>query len=469
MAELDDDIFRLYLSRNIVDHQFPPLGTRGASSSSAHYDKERQGATFTESVFLPVTPLPLKKTPSTLWLEANENSDAMNWGSEKSIQTLVVMALKDVLRATGLAALSLQEDLTMFAVNSKQEKSDIYLVKQKTKTVGVIEVKKPTKGILDKPQVNSQIYDYMMALRSFSGLQHVFGIVTTYEQWRICWLTDTESAAKSTILPPPIPREFQLWPFLPGTPTWLATSELPVQRTVESPVQSARTFCATKPYPYNDPTLVHLLASVFRKMERSPVRIPSSFSDLLIGTGLMAKEDMFVWAKKSISEVVFGVELEKKDKEFWLLADLHGGADGNVWLASTKEGKGCVIKFSTRIGAEATRSCMQEALIWTEVWGRKAFAMKLGGYDAVAMPYVTPCVGTGGEFTPTPAVVLATKEAIAKFAENGKRHDDLKWSHVGKYFTPSGIEKVVLFDLAQVSENVGTEEAKRSMEESLGL
>jgi hypothetical protein len=32
-----------------------------------------------------------------------------------------------------------------------------------------------------------------MRLRSFYGLQAIFGIITTYAEWRICWLETTAS------------------------------------------------------------------------------------------------------------------------------------------------------------------------------------------------------------------------------------------------------------------------------------
>jgi len=66
--------------------------------------------------------------------------------------------------------------------------------------VGVCEVKKPGRTIINSPVVHGQIYDYMLRLRSFHGLKHVFGIVSTYEQWRLYWLDDCCSAATATDL-----------------------------------------------------------------------------------------------------------------------------------------------------------------------------------------------------------------------------------------------------------------------------
>ncbi len=47
----------------------------------------------------------------------------------------------------------------------------------------------------------------------------------------------------------------------------------------------------------------------------------------------------------------------------FLLADLGGGGDGRVWLACTRSGKVCVLKFSTN-GYQQLR---KEKQIWKEV------------------------------------------------------------------------------------------------------
>lgn len=66
--------------------------------------------------------------------------------------------------------------------------------------VGVIEVKKTPKeiDIMNHPQVHGQILDYMLRLKSFHGLRSVFGIVSTYSQWRFYWLPECDKAAEAS-------------------------------------------------------------------------------------------------------------------------------------------------------------------------------------------------------------------------------------------------------------------------------
>ncbi len=43
--------------------------------------------------------------------------------------------------------------------------------------------------------MHGQIYDYMLRLQSYYGLRNVFGIVTTYEQWRFYWFPSCDEVA----------------------------------------------------------------------------------------------------------------------------------------------------------------------------------------------------------------------------------------------------------------------------------
>ena len=43
-----------------------------------------------------------------------------------------------------------------------------------------------------------ELYDYMMRIRSYKGVRSCFGILTSFDQWHICWLPDTDGHASST-------------------------------------------------------------------------------------------------------------------------------------------------------------------------------------------------------------------------------------------------------------------------------
>ena len=61
--------------------------------------------------------------------------------------------------------------------------------------LGIVEVKR--QSILSDKHAFGQIYDYMLRLQSFHGLKDVFGVLTTYEEWRICWFPEFQTAAEA--------------------------------------------------------------------------------------------------------------------------------------------------------------------------------------------------------------------------------------------------------------------------------
>jgi len=41
--------------------------------------------------------------------------------------------------------------------------------------------------------IAGEVFDHMMHLRSLFGVRQVFGILTSYDEWRVCWLPNGES------------------------------------------------------------------------------------------------------------------------------------------------------------------------------------------------------------------------------------------------------------------------------------
>src|SRR5690348_9514734 len=83
--------------------------------------------------------------------------------------------------------------------NLTHGRPDIWLIATRTgNPLGVVEVKKPGESILSEKLVLGQIYDYMLRLKSFHGLKDVFGVLTTYEEWRICWFPHSQTTAEAT-------------------------------------------------------------------------------------------------------------------------------------------------------------------------------------------------------------------------------------------------------------------------------
>ena len=116
---------------------------------------------------------------------------------EDIIQQLVSLGLKDAIASVGLAEeLECINEHSLFRLRADML---IVVVKKSGVPVGVIEIKNDQN--LDHH--NGQILDYMLRLKSFNGLQSVFGVVTTYRCWHICWLPDCDGIAAAEQVPVP--------------------------------------------------------------------------------------------------------------------------------------------------------------------------------------------------------------------------------------------------------------------------
>jgi hypothetical protein len=129
---------------------------------------------------------------SRIWLDLSQsNRAALSWSTEASIVQLVVQGLKDMLYECGLSGLlEIVPEAGTFEL-----RPDLWIVRVGGVPVGVVEVKKPGDGVLDDERVLGELYDYMTHLPNFYGTRQVIGILTTYREWRVCWLDNDDTRA----------------------------------------------------------------------------------------------------------------------------------------------------------------------------------------------------------------------------------------------------------------------------------
>ena len=97
--------------------------------------------------------------------------------------------LSDVLYECGLSeSLTLTPEMGTFEL-----RPELWVLRVAGMPVGVVEVKKPGKGVLDHENVLGEVYDYLLHLPNFYGARQMIGIVTTYREWRVCWLNNPET------------------------------------------------------------------------------------------------------------------------------------------------------------------------------------------------------------------------------------------------------------------------------------
>jgi hypothetical protein len=139
---------------------------------------------------------------SGLWGAYDNRRKPFVWGSEADIQHYVRLAIGDAVASAGIAQdVICQNELSIF-----QLRPDIWILLSKCKQsrlstfkrpIGIIEVNKPGDTIMPANGLHGRVLDYLLRLKSFFGLQNVFGISTTYQQWRFYWLPDCDDAAAS--------------------------------------------------------------------------------------------------------------------------------------------------------------------------------------------------------------------------------------------------------------------------------
>lgn len=232
----------------------------------------------------------------------------------------------------------------------------------------------------------------------------------------------------------------------------------------------SRTLCGTGVLAWDSPELVSLLCSVLHKMAASPVA-PVQLVDR-DRPYIVLDADEWTWTTLELPK---GVRAERfldytrmptrAAGRFLLLRDLHGGADGRVWMVCTTSGLVGVIKFGQPRDGEDREQRRQrlekEAEVWRQVWQlHEVRVVTLAHEPALLMPYVEPVESMEDGRRPSEAAVRA---AAAHMANAGYCHLDLDWRHVGVLAAPvakrakratARVEeaRVIFFDLGRVRE-----------------
>lgn len=434
---------------SILDYGLPPLGSQRGSSSEPSESQDHSSATLVQRDFKLLRNVHYYYHTSTIWAGLHRQSDCLHWGSESDIQFHVRRVLEDIIIAAGLYNIV----MCFSELGVAQLCVDIWVVLANDIPIGVVEVKKPGKDIMESTRVHGQICDYMLRLRHFYGIAWVFGIVSTYKQWRFYWLPDcSDIAATTEIKTEPSQGNLEQPAVVPAFDqhVYLADQDRP-----KTPVK--RQVCGSEVLEWDNQELPHLLVSVLLKMYYSPkcrVKLADPMRHYIVVTPAS-------WFWSSLPHgfsLNFGGFPAKQTRNLFLLQDLRAGVHGRVWLACNGGGAVCVLKFavvkpsSTNPDAEACSALEAEAIIWKNVWKLPVSVQKWCNHYALMMPYVLP---VDDEQWETPEVVDAVKKAVDKLARAGYLHDDLNRRHVGLY-QHDGILKAVLFDLAKMKSSKGS-------------
>lgn len=453
----------------------PPI--RKTCSSSHHQSNSFHEAAIARKENFGHSNIPLAQSNSILWqMYERRPNQPLHWSSESSISHYVTMIVDDILVESGLCDLiSCENELSLFG-----KQPDIVLVCKFGIPIGFIEVKKPGNAMNDA-MIHGQIFDYLNTLKNYTGIRHPFGILSTYEQWRIFWLPQSSEVAKSqpnTSVSQETRQPSGPPSFLNILPNWnsvdnpqpFTEAATPLQTDITSDDNSTATenhriVCCSSIIQSNNTSLVHIVLSCIFKMIQSPVDHMSSLLMLPSGrTYIYVTKEGYRWENMpaNTSLVIQGRSVPSHFQNAFLLYDLGGGGDGRVWLGATKEGKVCVLKFS-----EDGEMLKQEKDVWDAAWPEcKVIVKQLNPpYFALIMPWVKPC--TKKEFQ-DPSLQNAISGAVEKLGNAGYKHDDLHFRHIG-FYEQDNQTRALLFDFARVSITKTSQEAITDMMSRLTL
>lgn len=409
--------------------------------------------------------------------------EVLDYGTERDLEYYCKIVLEDILSAGAFSnKLYLRWNTSIVEL-----KNYFLVISFNGYPVGAVAVNKPetlTKRCLPPFRARKmksrygQIFDYLMRIRSYHGVRFVFGIVTDFEEWRICWLPDSESLALSND-----PN------FIPTEPI------LDVKIGEKRHLQISRPYYAThtKPLAYALYFLLYKVQLVANLV--NPVPFLSKNRSYIV-----MKERKWVWRSNITTEEVSFIMPDQTIKEFYLLHDFHGGADGRVWLAGqAKTGAMVVIKFPQEDELQTVR---KEVSYWHRVGFPEVYHLKLANRQAIIMPFafhykkseetseiVIDDTWWSKETNSSlpikdfdealkEALTIDPKEAleicIQIFSSAKLVHDDIKWRHVAlfpRYEDLLSSKKVVLkpcfIDLSRVEEQETEEQAEQDMRKEM--
>uniref|UniRef100_A0A7S0SRF7 DUF5898 domain-containing protein n=1 Tax=Chromulina nebulosa TaxID=96789 RepID=A0A7S0SRF7_9STRA len=418
----------------------------------------------------------LVEVPSDIWRRANGDPLVLgNWNDESEIKIFVKDVFRDIIKMLKLEKSILINKLSLTIV--KQQIPDILFFEVNGILIGICDVKRPSSsfkksgtGDIDEQlneELQNQITNYLLQLKYTYGITFPIGVITTYNEWKICCLDEAYDyfvSIEENFSPPQV-------------------SQAPNRQ------EKKITLFTSEVYKFDNPDLIEVLAGAIYKMHNSvitPLTSILSPSERKFG---FINSDTFVWKCLSKPESLTYEMPPKNTRKFYLIQDFHGGRDGRVWLSISESGKLAVCKLTDSI------SYVNEAKLWNLFWCDGVFTTTLLKANALIMPFVfhghLDIVTENFTFRPIfgpkwinkvdctaedirlseiscdfddslerhfndPKTVA--KEALEVMAKYSYQHDDLHWRHVGlmpykKRDTEQWAVKPVLIDLQGVFES----------------
>ena len=383
--------------------KLPCLTTEGPGTNLSISTEHKKVTTFKEKDFglLELTRKQIQNSEmkiSRIFSSCLEETSGYWYYTDWMVRNVVLDIIEDMLVTANLhSKLRIRFELGIASLNS-----DILSISCNECPVGAVEILKPiryssTESTFNSTKVQGKLLDYMLSIRSFHGLRYVFSIITDCDNWRICWLPDSDDAALATDLS-----------YSTGDNKNIDVSSISSKCSTGRSTKS-RVLHGSQIYSSQSETSLPLLAtalvSVLCKMNHTKHSVDLRMLRLLSAqrtyvflnkkswfcTSFNSKKLQYIHRKQCFSLVP-----PSSAGNFILLRDYHGGADGKVWLAaSVPYGNLAVIKFHHRMKetgpAEEMETIKDEVKVWKACGITTVFSCTLNSRPVIVMPFAFHC------------------------------------------------------------------------------
>lgn len=444
--------------------------------ASCEHESNRTFAVHTVS-------LKVKSHRSSLWDQIIVGQKDLHYTTEGDVVVFVKTFLRDIANAMGIP-LEMASDFGI-----KHVAPDICVLSLGSRLVGVVEIKKPQKNVLEMPTVLGELFDQMILVEGFYMSGPVIGILTTLEDWLFCWFpADTEhfsselepytatsafltpqkasaaAAGASTSPPRDTPSRRNRWSHGVDRPED-DREEDPGEFVLTDEVIGRALHTSLVINAYNQyELLLQYLCSAFTRMTQVTLNqrrgVPRSLFKLHKGEDARPKISFHPidGIPLAVENILSNKFPRANTKMLLALEDLGRGSTGKAWLCCTLSLSPalCVLKFGNKSDNVSAR-LKQEKKWWDEVYPEFMHMTKVevwGGSDALVMPHICAIpVEERGDFKlKIQALLLNT------FHQRGYRHMDVAWTNIGFSVSKDNEKLPVLFDLERMKKGVESDD-----------
>ena len=207
-----------------------------------------------------------------------------------------------------------------------------------------------------------QLFDYMVLLHSFYGAKDLYGIVTTYNEWKVCHIDAT-------------------------------TPENLRDRTIE----------ASKIFAWDTAEVAMAMYWVLKKMLSYQPTVVGLLAKRPVISIILAGGDMGNWCFKELPKTLSQLSLKPSSVSvdvLYLLREFHMSGDGKVWLGCTPGGNLQVLKFLCHGTTEERKNAAtKERDCWKVAYGIDAPLLEIADGVALLLPFAFHAYKTNDTFT----------------------------------------------------------------------